>query len=97
MGMPKGKSGNPNGRPKGAKGRATIEFKEAVNNLISYATPEMVGWLKTIAIDSPDKALDHLYKFAQFGHPLLARSELTGEGGGPVKVEWPLPQTKLDD
>lgn len=77
---PKGKSNNPNGRPKGIENKATLEFKEAVNKLIDFATPQMVGWLDTIAQDDPNKALDHVYKFAQFGFPLLSRAELKHEG-----------------
>ena len=63
------------GRAKGSENKATVEFKEAVNNLINFATPKMVAWLERIAEESPDKALDHVYKFAQFGYPLLARQE----------------------
>lgn len=81
MGQRKGQTGNPHGRPKGLQNKATLEFKEAVKNLIEFATPEMVDWLKAIAKEDPSKALEHVYKFAQFGHPLLARSELVGEGG----------------
>lgn len=80
------------GRPKGLPNKATVEFKEAVNNLIAFATPQMVDWLELVAVEDPNKALDHVYKFAQFGYPLLARSEHTGAGGGAmestIKVEF---------
>lgn len=75
MAQPKGKTGNPSGRPKGTPNKSTMEFKEAVNNLINFATPEMVKWLEHVAAEDPGKALDHVYKFAQFGYPLLSRSE----------------------
>lgn len=74
------------GKTKGVHNKVTLEFKEAVNNLINFATPQMVDWLGQIAQESPDKALDHVYKFAQFGYPLLARTEMTGKDGGAVKV-----------
>lgn len=75
MAQSKRKSANPSGRPKGTPNKSTIEFKEAVNNLINSATPEMVKWLEHVAEEDPSKALEHVYKFAQFGYPLLSRSE----------------------
>ncbi len=74
--MPKkGETNNPKGRKAGKPNRATLEFKEAVNNLINFATPQMVDWLTLVAAEDPNKALEHVYKFAQFGYPLLARTE----------------------
>lgn len=66
---PKGRGNSPN--------KITVEFKEAVNNLINFSTPQMVDWLTLVAAEDPNKALDHVYKFAQFGYPLLARTEST--------------------
>ena len=71
---------NPAGKPKGTQNRTTVEFKSAVKHLIDFATPQMVGWLEKIAQESPEKALEMVYKFAQFGYPLLARSEIKHEG-----------------
>jgi hypothetical protein len=73
--MPKGGRQEGAGRPAGVPNKTTIEFKEAVNNLINFATPKMVDWLEKIAEENPDKALDHVYKFAQFGYPLLNRTD----------------------
>lgn len=79
MGRPKGtiKTG---GRVVGSKNHATSEFKDAVNKLLSYSTPKMVNWLDSIAQTDPSKALEHVYKFAQFGYPLLSRTEMKHEG-----------------
>lgn len=74
--MPKGPGP---GRPKGMQNRATIEFREGVNKLIETATPKLVEWLEEI--DDPNKRLDMVYKFAQFGYPLLARTEHTSPDG----------------
>lgn len=78
------------GRPKGMQNKATIEFKEALNNLINYATPRMVGWLERVAMDDPSKALDHIHKMAEYAHPKLARTELTGNKDEPIRhiVKW---------
>lgn len=81
------------GRPKtggkkaGTQNKATMEFKEAVNNLIEYATPQMIVWLGQIAENDPNKALDHVFKFAQFGYPLLSRTALTNPEGGALEVK----------
>lgn len=75
------------GRPPGVPNKATMEFKEAVNNLIEFATPQMVMWLERVATSDPEKALELIYKFAQFGYPLLARTIHDGNIGIiPAKV-----------
>lgn len=79
---------NPNGRIKGKPNKATIEFKEAVTNLINYAAPEMVEWLKEVAQDDKSKALEHIYKMAQFSFPLLARTEGSVKHSGKIEFAW---------
>lgn len=64
------------GRQKGSQNKVTIEFKQALNNLMDMATPKMVEWLTKVADDDPDKALRHVYNFAQFSHPLLAKQDI---------------------
>jgi hypothetical protein len=78
------------GRPKGVPNKATAEFKEAVTRLLDYAAPEMVGWLSRVAEENPEKALDLTAKLAEYAAPKLARTEVTGEGGGPQKhvISW---------
>lgn len=62
------------GRPKGKPNAATLEFKVAVSDLLKYAAPQIVAWLEEI--EDPSKRLEHVYKFAQFGFPLLARTDV---------------------
>lgn len=78
----KGQVCNPNGRPKGSVNKSTLEFKQAVNNLIAFATPQMVAWLSEI--EDPSKRLEHIYKFAQFGYPLLSRTTYEGDDKKPL-------------
>jgi hypothetical protein len=78
--------------------KATLEFKEAINNLLQFAAPEMVGWLTRVADGipeydikpNPEKALDLTAKLAEYAAPKLARTEHAGDGGGPIKtvIEW---------
>lgn len=77
----KGQTGNPNGRKAGVPNKSTIEFKEALNNLLNFAAPKMVGWLERVAETEPQKALDMVSKLAEYVHPKLARSEMTGKDG----------------
>lgn len=87
MAFPKGQK-NPNaGRPKGAENKATLEIKQAFQNLLEMNTPNMIGWLQEVAADNPAKALDICANLAEFVVPKLARQELTGPGGDAIKVE----------
>lgn len=76
------------GRPKGLPNKATVEFKQAVTNLLNYAAPEMVGWLSRVAEESPEKALDLTAKLAEYAAPKLARTELAGDKDNPIKLEF---------
>jgi hypothetical protein len=71
-----GKSGNPNGRPKGPN-KATLQIKEAYINLVNNNLDSIQGWLDTVAQRDPAKAFDMLMKLSPFILPKL--SEDVGE------------------
>lgn len=73
------------GRKKGSQNKISVEYKQAVINLLNYAAPQMVDWLERIATEDPDRALSHVEKFGEHILPKLTRAELTGNDGGPVK------------
>jgi hypothetical protein len=83
-----------NGRPKGVPNKVTQEFRETVQKLLDDNRANVSRWLTLVAegdgtdkgAPDPGKALDLLAKLAEFAAPKLARTELTGEGGGPVRV-----------
>jgi len=76
MPFEKGQSGNPNGKVKGTVNKDTALFKQALNNLLESAAPNMINWLEIIAQDSPEKAFAVLKDFAEYIHPKLARTEM---------------------
>jgi hypothetical protein len=82
------------GRQKGTPNKATREFRETVRQLLEDNADNMGRWITLVAegdgTDSgkpdPGKALDLLAKLAEFAAPKLARTEHTGEGGGPMQT-----------
>jgi len=86
------------GRKKGVQNKATVEFKQGLNNLFEYATPQMVEWLAEI--ESPERRFEVLAKFADYLYPKLARQEVQNldKDGKPadaltqIKVEFVSPK-----
>lgn len=80
------------GRQKGTPNKVTTEFRETVQSILDDNRDNAAEWLRMVAEGhgdvkpDPAKALDLLVKLAEFAAPKLARTELTGEGGGPVRV-----------
>ena len=81
----KGQSGNKNGKPKGAENKTTVEFKDAVNKLLTYAAPKVVEWLDSVAKESPEKALTILEKYAEYVAPKQSRVEHSGVNGEAIE------------
>ena len=77
---------NKGGRPKGVPNRATTEFRETIQKLLDENRDNVAKWIAEIALEDKDKALRHITNLAEFAAPKLNRTELTGDGGGPVQV-----------
>lgn len=84
----KGQSGNPNGRPKGTANKITDELREGFATLLGNKLPEFEEWLDRVAQRDPAKALDLAIRISERFMPALARTEVTGQDGGPLNIEF---------
>jgi len=77
----KGQSGNPNGRPKGAKNEITQQIRESFSLLLENKLPELDKWITKIAEKNPDKAVELLIKISERFVPKITKNEITGADG----------------
>jgi hypothetical protein len=99
--MNKLQAGNPDnltnrgrGRPPGSVNKATKTFRETVSRLLEDNAENVSKWLYEVAEGSVEKelkadpkgALTLLAQMAEYATPKLNRTEMTGDGGGPVEV-----------
>lgn len=76
-----GQSGNPAGRPPGAKHRSTIAIRDAYHKLLENNLDNLNDWLAKIASRDPHKAADLMLRLSEYILPKLNRTELTGQDG----------------
>lgn len=86
----KGKTNNPNGRPKGAPNKATLQAREAIAAFVDGNAHRLTEWLDRIAQDNPKAAFDCFQSVIEYHIPKLARTEGSVEHGGEVvhTVKW---------
>ncbi len=86
--MAKGKKTG-GGSRKGVPNKSTTIAREAIARFVDGNVDRLQGWLDEIAADpkhGPLAAFRCVQEVMEYHIPKLARTELTGEGGGPVVV-----------
>ena len=76
----KGKTNNPNGRPKGRPNKSTSLAREAIAKFVDGNVDKLAAWLDEIARDDPKGAFDSYMKVVEYHIPKLARTELDHSG-----------------
>ena len=78
------------GRKPGSPNKTTALAREAIAQFVDANSPRLQGWLDDIAADpkhGPLAAFKCVQELLEYHIPKLARTELTGEGGGAVAIQ----------
>lgn len=67
-------------------GKATLAAREAIARFVDGNAERLQEWLDRVADENPAEAFKLFQSVVEYHIPKLARTELTGEGGGPVKI-----------
>ncbi|TGD80292.1 DUF5681 domain-containing protein [Hymenobacter wooponensis] len=79
----KGKSGNPSGRPKGAKSKFTTALVERIEDVLTKLDETLLEDIEKL---TPAKRVEAFLQLQEYARPKLSRKEHTGEGGGPIEI-----------
>ena len=83
------------GRPKGLPNKLTVQAREAIALFVDDNAPRLAQWLDAVANGdpandvkpNPAKAFELFQSVIEYHVPKLARTEVTGAGGGSLVVE----------
>lgn len=76
------------GRPKGSANISTAQVRETIAKFAQDNVHRLQEWLEAVAAENPERAADLYLRALEYHIPKLARSEVTGEEGGPVRHEF---------
>ncbi len=72
------------GRKKGTPNKQTVEVRAAIARFAESTVEDFARWVAEI--EDPAKRCDIYLKAIEYHIPKLARSEVVGDGGGPIRV-----------
>ena len=72
------------GRRKGSVNKTTKDVREAMALIVQGNIENVQKWLE--AVPDPGRRLSLFLDLCEYHIPRLSRSELTGEGGGPLQI-----------
>lgn len=95
MAAPKGHPKYGGGRAKGQPNKTTLKCREVIALVADGMAPEFEAWLRKTANGDevaglkpdPKGAADLYLKAIEYHIPKLARTELTGQNGGPLQIQ----------
>ena len=90
MAFEKGKSGNPNGRPQGAKSEKTLQWEQLGESITGQQAEKFNAFLDKLwkSRDDQDKMIaSELYlKTLEYFKPKQARNTIVGDADAPVQI-----------
>lgn len=86
----KGKTNNPNGRPKGIPNAATTNARMAIASFVEGNVDRLTSWLDQIAENNPKAAFDAFMSVVEYHIPKLARTEnvVNGDNGQQINITF---------
>lgn len=83
------------GSRKGVPNKATTDVRAMIARVAEKCAPKFMTWLDQAAEKDPAKAADLYLKAIEYHIPKLARTELTGAGGGAIVIRASSEDEKL--
>jgi len=82
-----GTSGNPAGRPQGAKDKAQADIKQSYQSLIEGNLTNIETWLNEVATKDPGKAIELMLRLSEFILPKMRATEVTSSDSEGKQVQ----------
>ncbi len=91
MPFKEGESGNPNGRPVGAKSKKTLEWEQFGKEFLAGAMPKFAqivdDWMDSDDADLQYKAMGLTRDMIEYFKPKLSRTQLSGDEGSQIEFK----------